>query len=481
MKVWINAKRIDGFRTCGLKYYDTYIAPKTEKPKWSEDPAVSAISANIKRAFEASSTLFRGKLPGILDRVREEELKFEKEKLLFFEKSLHGFLAQHKFSAYEAPQKPFFLDAVNDYGYFSKPECVVKIDGRKTFVFINFWGNSKIKETLSTDAEHLINVHVLKSKFKDPVSILYLFPNNGHILFSEIDDEAALNAASFLSEFLNDLGKGDFSARRNPLCDWCDSRPDCPGWKGIASLPPQRSRDLFRLSYSKLDLFKRCPFAYKKLYIDKVPQRPRDFFSIGSTIHLAMEEIFKLPALPEKSAVTNIFHHCWVSLGFSDKADEKKQKEDALSYFLKYIDTVVAPDFAKAFETEYYFQQPVQDSVIVNGFIDRVDKKGDTYEIVDYKTEDSLRTQEELDNDLQLTLYFWAARRIGWNISRLALHFVRFSKVMYTTREPGSLDAFEHEMIEWFGKIKKETEFAPKENKYCANCDHNKNGCPLFK
>jgi hypothetical protein len=38
-------------------------------------------------------------------------------------------------------------------------------------------------------------------------------------------------------------------------------------------------------SFSRLDLFGRCPLAYKKIYLDKIPRGTSDALITGSTVH----------------------------------------------------------------------------------------------------------------------------------------------------------------------------------------------------
>ena len=82
-----------------------------------------------------------------------------------------------------------------------------------------------------------------------------------------------------------------------------------------------------------------------------------------------------------------------------------------------------------------------------------------------------IRTQEDVDNDMQLTAYFWAAKKLGMDVERLSLHFVRFQKNIYTTRSNDDIAKFEKDISEWFGRIEAEKEFPPKRNKYCDHCD----------
>ena len=110
----------------------------------------------------------------------------------------------------------------------------------------------------------------------------------------------------------------------------------------------------------------------------------------------------------------------------------------------------------------------------MTGSIDRIDKLADgTFAILDYKTEQNMRTQEEVDRDKQLSIYYWAATEsMGYDISKLALLMLIHDTTIETKRLKNdipdvleSIDRTAYEMIH-------EEIFPPKKNKYCKVCDH---------
>jgi len=116
----------------------------------------------------------------------------------------------------------------------------------------------------------------------------------------------------------------------------------------------------------------------------------------------------------------------------------------------------------------------------MTGFIDRIDKlPGGGYIVLDYKTEPTDLTQEAVDKDLQLTLYYWASREfLKLDIRELGLFMMSHDKLTTTTRTPDDIPGLLDRVIEVTRQIRAETEFAPRINKYCLSCDHLE-GCPL--
>ncbi|MCI4347071.1 MAG: PD-(D/E)XK nuclease family protein, partial [Thermoplasmata archaeon] len=53
------------------------------------------------------------------------------------------------------------------------------------------------------------------------------------------------------------------------------------------------------LSYSSMRTYLECPLRWKFLYVDKLPEAPRSYFSFGRTIHSVLEELVRPFLVPE--------------------------------------------------------------------------------------------------------------------------------------------------------------------------------------
>lgn len=283
-------------------------------------------------------------------------------------------------------------------------------------------------------------------------------------------------------EIVKDVGRSisdkKFEAHPSALCSWCDYQPICPEWKTRPS-----SKTLFRLSYSKMSSYKFCPRAYKFLYVDRVPPQPKSFFSIGIAVHNSLEEFYQYDGYlkePSLKWLLKLLKKHWVSAGYTSQEEEKKFYVEAESMLKTYYEHWIKGKFKKAFMCEPYFELPVGTDFITIGFIDRVEQLPDgTYEVIDYKTEPKIRTQQEVDEDLQLTIYYWACiKNFGIIPSKVSLDFLRHNKRISTTRTRKDIDNLIKYIEELGTKMKNEKEFLPKLNKYCMVCDHLV-GCPL--
>ncbi|MBI2571636.1 MAG: PD-(D/E)XK nuclease family protein [Candidatus Schekmanbacteria bacterium] len=277
---------------------------------------------------------------------------------------------------------------------------------------------------------------------------------------------------------------GDFAATCGWWCRRCEFRGRCEAWKAAPStvLAPRTSADVkprLRLSYSKMSLFDRCPRAYKKVYVEGVRQKPKPFFSFGSCIHATFEELYCWDGIgrrPSWRTLRRMFHETWKlhRLGYANPEEEEKYFKEGLDMLRKYYQRFVAGQpFRKAEAIEAFFELPIGRRGLMNGYIDRIDLLPDgTREVIDYKTEPTRRTQEQVDKDMQLTTYFWACREaFGYSPSKLSLFMLYHDEKLTTQRTDRDVEGLVAFVDGVCARMEAEVEYAPKMNKYCRSCD----------
>jgi putative RecB family exonuclease len=366
------------------------------------------------------------------------------------------------------------------------PEGEIEIVNYKT-------ARPKDKETimLGGDTQAIIYTMLLEKKWKRKLKNFYFYYLENRKKIPCNPRRSLLDKTfSDLSETAKKIKYQKFDPSPGPMCGWCDYEVLCSAWqgpmqpyKGILRKARQENRMTF--SYSKMSLYRNCPYTYKKLYIDKVPPKPKNFFSIGHSCHEALEEFFTYPYQPSLKQLRKMYLKHWHSEGYKDTDEEAGYFEDGWKWLEEYYAGYIDGKYIKADKVEFYFQLPIGDSYVIIGYLDRLQKNPDgTYEVFDYKTDPKLRTQEEVDKDLQLTSYYWAMDRLGIKIDRLSLEFLEFNKRISTTRSPEDISAFIDEVNRTVAEmarrekdLKKHPEkadelFPPKINKYCGGCDH---------
>jgi putative RecB family exonuclease len=139
-----------------------------------------------------------------------------------------------------------------------------------------------------------------------------------------------------------------------------------------------------------------------------------------------------------------------------------------------------ADDFRIPAALEFRFSIEVE-GVQVSGVIDRMDRiPGGGYEIIDYKTSRRLPPKSRVDQDLQLSVYYLAAREI-WGIEpeRLTLYFLLPGQRMTTFRTPAHADELKRRIATVAERIEA-GKFEPRQNPLCDWCDF-QDRCPLFR
>lgn len=320
--------------------------------------------------------------------------------------------------------------------------------------------------------------------------IAYVYLRTGHTVQVSLEDMELEFLKADIMHIARKIQNGHFEPNLGPLCSVCEFQPECPGWKSrLPWVPAGETRETFgnrlRLSYSKMSLYERCPRAYHKLYHESVPPKPQPFFSFGSCIHAIMEDFYDGSSRekPTWDRMMSIMDEQWRNfrIGYRSDEEEEKYKTQARAQLELFFNQFVrGQKFKPAYFIEKYFELPIGNDSIMTGFIDRIDKlPGGGYVVLDYKTEPTDRTQEAVDKDLQLTLYYWASREfLNLDIKKLGLFMMSHDKLMTTTRTPEDIPVLMDRVIEVTRQIRAEEEFAPKMNKYCRSCDH-LDDCPL--
>ncbi len=322
------------------------------------------------------------------------------------------------------------------------------------------------------------------------ISFKMIFLRSGSSIEIPIEKEMGEYGECLIQELISCQKTQSFCARKGSLCSWCDYFDSCAEWKvkpyEIAGETPDEYSKRLRLSYSKMSLFLNCPRAYKKLYIDRISPRPQPFFSFGTAIHETFEEVYSPTAKRNSISLDELLqiydrvrkkHRA----GYETPEMEENYRLDGVRQLTNYYNNFICGKaFKPAFSIEDYFELPCGKNAVVTGFIDRIDKLEDgTFEIVDYKTEPTMRTQKEIDEDKQLSMYYWACREaFNLDISKLSLIMLDHNVKLETSRSPSivkdlieTIDGTALQMIN-------EKDFLPKINKYCKSCEHISD-CPL--
>jgi RecB family exonuclease len=233
-----------------------------------------------------------------------------------------------------------------------------------------------------------------------------------------------------------------------------------------------------RLSYSRIDTYETCPAKYKFQYEDRVPGRPSPVLSFGDSLHRALYHFHNrpVPVAPSLEELHELLEAVWVADGFETEPEERMYLDHGKQILAQYHRDN-AGSFRIPAALEFRFTVDVE-GVQINGVMDRL--PGGGYEIIDYKTNRRLPPMSRIDADLQLSIYWLAAREI-WGIEpeRLTLYYLLPGQRMSTTRTSEQADDLRRRIgvvAERIGAGK----FEPRENPLCNWCDYQAL-CPVFR
>ena len=495
----LSPSKINCFQSCALKYRLKYIdrIPKEARPtpNLSFDRSIHFALRDFHENYEAGRSRanpFRGILnkywiaDGYADSEEEERFKVRANIML-----------EEYFKGLDGHENPVMFEVSAKWSW-NGVDTVVQIDridqlpdGRLEIIDYKTGKKVPDERVINEDAS-LLNMFLAANQ-KWPgrvarVSYHYL-SNNRRYTLEPVEKDFQAHKVK-MAELVTTINKNEFEPKKGSLCAWCEFYGPCPEWKvkphEMVGETQEQFRQRIRLSYSKMSLYLNCPRSYRKLYIDKAPPKPQPFFSFGTTIHETFERVYDptnpIPK-PTLEEVLNIFEEVRMTHreGFDSDATEEQYRQDGIRQITRYYNSYIKnADFKPAYSIEDYFEIPCGKYAVMTGFIDRIDKLEDgTYEILDYKTEPTMRTQDAVDHDKQLSIYYWACEdTLGLKISKLSLLMLDHDVKIETrrTREDiplvvETIDKTAYEMIH-------EKEFAPRKNKYCKSCDH-LHDCPL--
>lgn len=246
-------------------------------------------------------------------------------------------------------------------------------------------------------------------------------------------------------------------------------------------LRPHKGGFHVRLSYSSISTYETCPAKFRFQYEERLPQAPSPALSFGESIHQALHRFHSrpVPVAPSLAELHEMLNGVWVSDGYADESEEQSYLAHARQVLAQYHSDN-AESYTIPAAAEFRFAIEVE-GVQVSGQIDRMDRiRGGGYEIIDYKTNRRLPPAARVHEDLQLSIYWLAAREV-WGIEpqQLTLYFLLPGQRMSTTRTPAHADELRRRIATVAERIEA-GKFEPHENPLCKWCDFQP-VCPLYR
>jgi putative RecB family exonuclease len=240
-------------------------------------------------------------------------------------------------------------------------------------------------------------------------------------------------------------------------------------------------------SHSKLSTFESCPLKYKFKYIDKIAPEIKQTIEgfLGNKVHETLEWIYKQVLeniTPELDDIVKHYIELW-NKDFNEEIKIANNDFNSEFYFNQgikflidyFVNNYPFKDNTLALEKKIIIKLDKEGRYQLQGYIDRItcDKETGLYEIHDYKTGLSLKTQEDLDKDRQLALYSIGLKDLFDNVKDINLiwHFLAFNKKMISKRTEDQLKELIQEIIFLIDKIESTKNFEPRQGILCNWCE----------
>lgn len=249
-------------------------------------------------------------------------------------------------------------------------------------------------------------------------------------------------------------------------------------------------------SHSKLNTFEQCPMKFKFQYIDRtktdIEQSIEAF--LGSRVHEALEKIYKdlkFEKLNTMQEILDFYNKSWQNNWNDNIVIVKKEytlenyRKMGEKFITDYYNRYQPFDDSKTIglETEYKVYLDSEKKHQIHVRIDRLAIKDDnTYEIHDYKTSNSLPTQEKVDSDRQLAIYAYGIKQMYPDAKKIRLiwHYLAFDKEMVSERTDEQINDLKLDILDLIKDIEKCEEFPTNESALCNWCQYMPI-CPRFK
>ena len=237
-------------------------------------------------------------------------------------------------------------------------------------------------------------------------------------------------------------------------------------------------------SPSKLTAYINCPLKYRFSYIDRIKKPDNIEPFVGIVVHATLREVVDARSGYSKELgfedATLIFKRVWNQEWKDDIIINKEYltPDDYKQQGLKYLETffrmeedrdrweIVALEKGCGFDI-------LDTGRTMGGYIDRLERSGNDFRIIDYKCSDYVLTQDRADKDHQLGIYELALRQQYPEAEEVTLEwfFLGAGEVASSSRTAEQREDLEREIVMMVQTIEADSEYLPLGNRWCP-CEY---------
>lgn len=227
-------------------------------------------------------------------------------------------------------------------------------------------------------------------------------------------------------------------------------------------------------SYSRLSAYDGCPRAYKFRYIDEAPEAPSEALMEGRIVHRAIADY-------NRHLVGNRLESDVTAAGTITRLAWQAEPHTLPSAKLGEIEALVAAfaqshtlDLERVVGVEEWFRGLFVAEAQFRGIRDLVEIRGATARVTDYKTDHMIRSQAEVERDLQLETYAWATLREYPHLEKVVgvLDFVRHNVRREVTIDRERAAGTEERLAAMIRRVRQDKKFEPTPGSWCSWCGY---------
>lgn len=248
-------------------------------------------------------------------------------------------------------------------------------------------------------------------------------------------------------------------------------------------------------SHSRLGTYETCPLQYKYRYVDRIKKDREGIEAfLGKRVHETLEKLYKDLKVTKVNSLGDLvtyYNDAWRK-NWNEHVEIVKKDYTADNY-RKLGEKCIRDYYRRHFpfdqgktmglESQIFIQLDEHGEYKLQGYIDRLVQKEDgSVEIHDYKSGQTLPTQDDVDRDRQLALYQIGILQRWPDIKsvKLVWHYLAFDRDLESRRSNEDLDQIRSDTIRLIDQIEQAKDFPPRENAVCPWCDY-RDICPLMK
>ena len=231
-------------------------------------------------------------------------------------------------------------------------------------------------------------------------------------------------------------------------------------------MPPKKMK---QYSFSRLDLYDKCPWAYKKVILEGVPRVSNEAMVTGKVLHaLIADYLLRL-----------INHKQQTDWEWAGGAAPKDASPDVLEIWQRFYNSFILPPALEVYGVEHKLAydrnwQPCEFLAAEAYFRMVVDfhfRQGELAVVLDWKSNRAV--PETVEKDLQLRTYGWGLKQVVYPEVQeilLRLHFLRYGKEREVLLEPQDLEGVPEVLAAKIKTIEEDQDYDPTPGSYCGLC-----------